>query len=193
MRISKWHENVEEVQIQFKKQKELRTEGVFQRLIDTFTLLGTASAFSSFLPVFEGTDIEFIPNDYIFLKDSEYVKLKDLIGFDSTNYERSLQSAFGNKLILCLFIANSTSLPTDILRSYLIIFASSSLARYRPVLWNSIFLGEKPEQAGFALQYRDALLEYTMGKKAQTLDYLNQVERVFRSIIEGKFTLKKRR
>jgi len=191
VRISKWSENVEETQIQFSKQEESSTNGIFQRLIDTFALLGTSTAFSSFLPVFEDKQIDFIPNDHYLMQNSRDLKLKDLFDFDSTNFEKSLHSTLKERLIHLLFIANSTSLPTDILRSYLIVFASSSLARYRPVLWNSIFLGEKPEQANFAYQYRDALLEYTLGKKVQTLDFLNQVERIFRSIFEGKFAIKR--
>jgi len=188
--ISNWCENVGEIQIQFLKQEDVNTKGIFQRLIDTWTLLGASTAFSSFLPVFEGREIGLIPNSYNLLKNSNSLKLKDLIDFNSLNFEQSLNSDLGKKLIVCPFLANSTSLPTDILRSYLIIFTASSLARYRPVLWNSVVLGERPEQAEFALQYRDALLEYTLGKKMQTLDFLNQVERIFRNVIEGKLSFR---
>jgi hypothetical protein len=190
--IINWCENIEKIQIQFLKQEDTNTKGIFQRLIDTWTLLGASTAFSSFLPVFEGEEIEFISNNYNLLKNSNSLKLKDLNDFNSINYEKSLVSDLGKRLIFCPFLANSTYLPTDILRSYLIIFSSSSLARYRPVFWDSILLGERSELAQFALQYRDALLEYTLGKKMQTLDFLNQVERIFRSVIEGNFSLKKK-
>jgi hypothetical protein len=189
VKISNWKENVEETQIQFSKQEAVNTNGIFQRLIDTFALLGTSTAFSSFLPVHKDKKIDFIPNNHCLMQGSRDLKLNDLFDFDSINFEKSLQSELKEKLINCTFLANSTSLPTDILRSYLTIFASSSLARYRPVLWNSIFLGEKPGQAKFAYLYREALLEYTLGKKMQTLDFLHQVERILYTISEGKFVI----
>lgn len=188
--ISRWSENIKEIQIQFPKQKDENTKGIFQRLIDTWTLLGAYLAFSAFLPVFKGEEIEFIPNDHYLPNDSNCLSVKQLINFNSVNFEKRLYSDLRGKLINSPFLINPIYLPTDTLRSYLIIFISSSLARYRPVLWNSVLLGEKPEQAQFAVQYRGALLEYALGKEV-TQGYLYQVSRLFHDILEGKFVLKK--
>jgi len=185
IRISKWSDDIENIEIQFLKQ------GIFQRLIDTWTLLGASSAFSPFLPISDDNKIDFIPNKYYLLKNSNYLSLNQLLSFNSGDFERTLYSELKEKLINCPFLINSISLPTDSLKSYLIIFIASSLARYRPILWNSVLTGKKPEQSTFAIHSRDALMDYTMGI-VPTGGLLYQISRLFRDIANRKFEFRKR-
>lgn len=186
IRISRWSDNIGEITIQFLKQG-----GLFQRLIDTWTLLGTSPAFSPFIPMFEGDEIKFIPNTHYLLNGSNYLSVEQLLTFNSADYERTLHSDLRKKLINCPVLQNSISAPTDDLKSYLIVFAASNLARYRPILWNSVLVGENAVQSSFALHSRKALMEYTLGVPATT-GLLYQISQLLRGIAQGKFEFKKR-
>lgn len=184
-------EIIEDTMIRFRKEEHGITRGLFQRLIDTWTLLGTSLAFSSFLPIFEGNEIGFIVNNRYLLGNSNSLSLNELLTFDSGNFERELYPDLREKLINCPVLMNSISAPTNELRSHLIIFVASTLARYRPILWNSILLGENAVQSSFALHFRTALLEYTLGAHP-TSGLLYQISQLLRGIMKGKFEFKKR-
>ena len=185
IRISRWSDNIEEIEIEFLKQ------GLFQRLIDTWALLGTSLVFSPFLPIFENDEINFVSNNYYLLNTFNHLKVKQLLNFDSGDFERKLHLDLGKKLINCPVLMNSIYLPTDDIRSYLVIFVASNLARYRPILWNSVLIGENAVQSNFALNFRSALMEYTLGAHP-TSGLLYQTSQLLRGIMNRKFEFKKR-
>lgn len=187
IRISRWSDNIEEIKIQFLKQG-----GLFQRLIDTWTLLGTSLAFSPFLPIFQNDEIRFIPNPYYLLNNSSYLSVKQLLAFNSGDYERALHSDLRKKLINCPVLQNSISAPTDDLKNYLITFVASSLARYRPILWNSVLTGKNAIQSNFALHFRGALMDYTSGAHVHGFGLLYQISQLLRGIARRKFEFRKR-
>jgi len=79
-------------------------------------------------------------------------------------------------------------LPSEIVQSYLTIFAASSLARYRPSLWHSVLIGEKPEQTRCAEKIRDALLKYAR-YGINSNSFLHIVSCLLKDIINGRFEL----
>jgi hypothetical protein len=185
--ISKWSVNIQDIEISFSREKDNITRGILQRLIDTWTLLGASLIFSPYLPIWKNEEISFIPNDYIQLRS---FSVEQLLSLSTSDFEKELYSKMRSKLINCPFLINSIDLPSDSLINYLIIFIASSLSRYRPALWNSIILGKNRDQSIFALRYRKALAEYTVGA-SPTTGLLYQVNRLIRDIIDGKFVFRK--
>lgn len=186
--------DIRKLRLRFRKEdaKDGQTRGLFQRLIDTWTLLGGSPAFSAFLPVLESGQIQFCPNQLFLLEESKSLELEQLIVFDPVNdYERKYWNTFGReKLIQNTSFSNSMNLPTCILQSYLLLFAASSVARYRPILWSSILSGAVAGEAAFALAYRKALLAYAQfGLNSHS--FLNQLESPIYNLSLGKFELKK--
>lgn len=184
-------ESIKEIKIRFREEKDEVTRGLFQRLIDTWILLGASPAFSPFLPVFKSNEIGFIPNTQYLLSSSHSLPVKRLLTLNCVDYERKLYSDLRKKLINCPVLMNSISAPTRNLKSYLIIFVASSLARYRPILWNSVLIGRNSVQSNFALYFRNALMEYTIGQ-TWTSGLLYQISQLLRGIAKGKFEFRKR-
>jgi len=179
-------ENIEEIKVRFREEKkEDETRGLFQRLIDTWTLLGASLAFSAFLPVLEGKEIKFEPNKLYLLSNSKNLSLKQLWTFNPVeDFERKYWKTYGREnLLQNTSLSNSMNLPTHFLKSYLMVFAASSIARYRPILWTSILIGEKSNQTEFALHSRKAIGFYT--------SLLYQLSHLFTSIAKGKLEFKK--
>lgn len=80
-------------------------------------------------------------------------------------------------------------LPNEMMQSYLTVFAASNLARYRPILWHSVLVGEKPEQSLFAVKMRHALLKYALyGVNSKSL--LDTISCLMRDIMSGKLEFK---
>ena len=188
------NEDIMKLTLRFRKEekKEGETRGLFQRLIDTWTLLGASPAFSAFLPVLEGSQIEFCPNQLFFLEKSKSLELAQLMKLDPVNdYERKYWSTFGReKLLQNTSFINSMNLPTRILQSYLLLFVASSVARYRPILWSSILSGGAESEAAFAFAYRSALLTYAQfGINSHS--FLDQLASLMSNLMQGKFELKK--
>jgi hypothetical protein len=126
--------------------------GMFQRLIDTWSCLGASVAFSEYFPIFEGKDIDFETNR-LPLQESKCFDLANLLAFDPYEYERKYWKEFGRaNLIHNSSLRNSMGTPSEIMKSYIILFAASSIARYRPILWSSILSGESEDKAVFALE-----------------------------------------
>jgi len=188
-------ENIEEIRIRFRNETvKSETRGLFQRLIDTWTLLGASVAFSIYLPIFEDDQINFEPNKLYLLSKSNYLTLGQLLSFDPVkDYERKYWKTYGReKLLQNSSLSNSMNLPTNILKSYLVIFVASSLARYRPILWSSILIGAKPNQTTFALYSRKALLDYALyNNLVSNSSLLYQLSRLLTSIAKGKLEFKK--
>lgn len=188
------NKDVMKCMLRFRKEdsKEGQTKGLFQRLIDTWTLLGCSPAFSAFLPILEDGQIQFHPNQLFLLGESKSLELEKIITFDPVeDYERKYWNTFGReKLIQNTSFSNSMNLPTRILQSYLLLFAASSVARYRPILWSSILSGAVVGETAFALAYRNALLTYAQfGINSHS--FLDQLESFMSNVSLGKFELKK--
>ena len=190
----KLNKDTMKLRLRFRKEdaKEGQTKGLFQRLVDTWTLLGCSPAFSAFLPVLEAGQIQFHPNQLFLLEESKSLELEKLLVFDPVkDYECKYWNTFGReKLIQNTSFSNSMNLPTCILQSYLLLFAASSVARYRPILWSSILSGGVVDEAAFALAYRKALLAYAQfGINSHS--FLDQLESFLSNVSLGKFELRK--
>jgi len=179
-------DNIEDTKIQI-----LKDGGLFQRLIDAWTLIGVSLAFSPFSPMFQSNKLNFVPNDRYLLSQSNELSLRQLLTFNPTDFEKALYSDRREELLDCPFLINAIHLPTRTLKSYLLLFVASSIARYRPILWHSILTGETREQSDFALHSAMAVLDYTVGHYATT-GLLYQIARLFREIRDGKFVFKNR-
>jgi hypothetical protein len=75
------------------------------------------------------------------------------------------------------------------MKSYIILFAVSSIARYRPILWSSILSGENEDKGRFALEYRNALLRYGQFG-INSISFLHEFSNVLFDLMKGKFKLK---
>jgi len=169
--INEWSENVLDIQIKFLE------DGIFQRLVDSLTLLGVPLAFSSVIPVFEGDQLVFDINRHYLPSSSKSLTVKKLLCFEPIQYGNELMS-HKDKLIYCPHLGNfenSITFPNIALKKYIIIFIASSIARYRPVFWNSIITGETYERSQFATNYRSSLVNYTLDSEEGTL---NQISRL---------------
>jgi hypothetical protein len=186
IRIFNLNDNVGEIKIQFLK------DGLFQRLVDAWTCMGASLAFSAYLPIFEEGKVEFQSNQIYVLQESNCLNLAQLLNFDPVkDYENVFWNTFGReKLLQNPSFSNSMSVPTRILKNYLILFAASSIARYRPILWSSILSGETEDKTAFALAYRNALLMYAHFD-INSLSFLHQFSLLINDLMNGKFELKK--
>jgi hypothetical protein len=166
--------------------------GLFQRMIDTWTCLGGSLAFSTHLPMYKEEKIGFEPNKMYFFQNSNCLSMGQLLRFDPvTDYQRKYWHTFGKeKLVHNSSLSNSMNVPTRILQNYLILFAASSVARYRPIFWSSVLSGDTNGNASVAMAYRKALLNFSeYGINSMSL--LRQLSIVISDVIEGKFQLKK--
>ena len=185
-------DDVKRIKLSFGKNKNNRIErGMFQRLIDTWILLGCEPAFGEFFPVFEQNNtIDFLPNEWWLLKDSKCLELSKLMDFDPHEFTRRYWQTFGrDKLIKNDSFSNSMGLPTNVLKDYLILFAASSIARYRPILWSSVLSGETSDKSEFALKYRNALLTFSQFG-ANSNRFLYQLGNFMFDVMKGKFEFK---
>ena len=184
IRIS-WSSKIETIRIEFHKKP-----GLFQRFIDTWTLLGLSLVFSKFIPVFEGERIDFEPYDRYLPGETDALSLRQLWSFDPYADEREFWKRHGRENLLSnRSIGFWGGWPSDIMQSYLTVFAASNVARYRPALWQSVLVGEKPEQTLFAVRMRDALLRYTQhGINSNSL--LDRMSHLFKDIMIGRLELK---
>jgi hypothetical protein len=164
-------------------------KGLFQRLIDTWTLLGGSPAFGKFVPLLQEQKITFFPNELCLLKESRCLELSELLDFNPKKCFRQYSKTFGKKLIHNSSFYNSTGMPTSILKGYVVLFVASSIARYRPILWGSILSGETQDKANFALAYREALLTFAQSG-INSLSFLNRFSTLVFNIANGKFELR---
>jgi hypothetical protein len=182
--ISNMGEDVGKIKITLMK------NGLFQRLLDAWSCLGVSLAFSEHLPAFNGDEIGFQSNQIPFPQQSRSLELANLLIFDAHEYERTYWKTFGReKLTQNHSLSNSMGTPSKIMRSYLILFAASSVARYRPVLWSSILSGETEDKSAFALAYRDALLTYSQFG-INSISFLNEFSKLLYDLLKGEFEIK---
>lgn len=187
IKISKWSDNLQDVKIQFGKGSSEKTPGLFQRVVDTLTLLGLPSAFSEFLPVWKNDkEMEFIPNKQYLLKKSNEISLGKLLAFNAGDFARELENEIAT--LNPQFIVQPRYLPTKLLKSYIIAFAASSFARYRPIQWSKVMLGKTFEETTLAIEWNKAIHDYTLGSDASGL--LLEIESLFSIMNVGKFFFK---
>jgi hypothetical protein len=183
--VSNMTDDIEKIKITISK-----TDGVFQRTMDTWSCLGGNLAFSTVLPAFEENEIVFHSNQMPFFQKSNCCELGQLLSFDPYDHERLYWKKFGRKeLVMNPSFNYWMGTPTRIMQSYLILFVASSVARYRPILWASILSGDTKEKAAFALSYRDALLKYAEFGLNST-SFLHLFGRLLDDLMQGKFELK---
>jgi hypothetical protein len=183
--ISNMTDDIEKIKITMSK-----TDGIFQRTMDTWSCLGGNLAFSTVLPAFEENEIVFHSNQMPFFQKSNCCELGQLLSFDPHDHERPYWKKFGRKALVMNPSFNYwMGTPTRIMQSYLILFVASSIARYRPILWASILSGDTKEKAAFALFYREALLKYAeFGLNSPS--FLHLFGRLLGDLMQGKFELK---
>ncbi len=183
--VSNMTDEIEKIKITVSK-----TDGIFQRTVDTWSCLGGNLAFSSVLPALEGNGIVFRSNQMPFFQKSNCCELSQLLSFDPYDHERLYWKKFGREeRIMNPSFNYWMGTPTRIMQSYLILFVASSIARYRPILWASILSGKTQEKAAFALSYRDALLMYSQFGLNST-SFLHVFSELLNDIIQNKFELK---
>lgn len=136
-------DNLEDMKIRIFK------DGLFRRIMDTWTIIGAPLAFSPFLPILRNNKLHFQPNDMNLLGNSNELSLRELMKFDPVDFEKELNSKRRNNVVVCPFLANSIYLPNRFLKSYLLLFAASSIARYRPILWHSVLKGKGEFESDF--------------------------------------------
>ena len=177
------------------KQEDIRVQiqhtgkSLLQRLIDTWTLLGVPLAFSPFLPNINNGEMNFVPNsNYLPNKlqnESGYLPLPQLLTFDPEKFENDLFTQDTKRELP--YTPRGISSPNATLKSYLVFFVASTLARYRPVQWHSILGGKTKEDSEFALFSNEALKQYTGGGTPSQEGFLAQVNHIFNDIKDGHF------
>lgn len=169
-------DNIEDVKVKISKRKD----GLFQRLIDTWTLLGASLAFSPFLPVCQQREVNFEPDEHYLVSSSSRISLSQLLAFTSVDFEKALGK---DKVRRARIPRTRVGIidPTDTIKNYLLVFASSNLARYRPIVWNSVLVGKTQEQSNLATQWKIALLGFR--------DFLNLVSNLLTAITEERFKI----
>jgi hypothetical protein len=178
--ISKWSDKLLDTEI--KVIKSNRT--IFQRFIDTGVLLGACLAFSPFLPIMEKEEIAFVANNHFLFKGSECISLKQLLAFDAKAFDEAQNMELIGKRFFTHFI-DLTYSPSNFFKDYILVFAASSLARYRPYLWADVLQGGTAEHTDFALALTKALVTIPS-------HFFRSVSQVFQAIRNGEFGAKKR-
>lgn len=161
----------------------IKRDGLFQRLIDTWTILGAPLVFSRKWPIIENKEIVFVKGDTYLPDQKNEILVEQLLEFDSSRFEREVNSKRYAQLVQCPFLSNSVQLPNSFIQDYLTVFAVSSIARYRPVLWHQILRGETEGESRFCLRSSEAALNYTLGEHRslgfalQVWQLLNRMEK----------------
>jgi hypothetical protein len=139
---------------------QILTKGLFKRVIDTWVLLGNCIAFSKWIPYYDDKII-FKENDHYLLKNSNTITLKELIDFNPREFEKKMYSSFKEKFLQSPIGSSPIMQANNNLKNYLILFIASSIARYRPLMWESILIGETFEQNQFNYEVIKSLVDLT--------------------------------
>lgn len=175
IRISRWDENILDIQI--------LNKGLFQRLVDTWILLGATPMFSPLLGVYEGEEIHYVENDNYLLKNDNRITLRNLLEMDFEKMVHQIISNQKNKITRVPSLNELLIGPNEDLRNYLILFTASSIARYRPLIWESILLGHTKEQSDFGIKTTGAI------EMLLRSGLINNVSKIFQEIKNGRFSI----
>lgn len=183
----KLSDHLEEISLKISEQ------GLFRRLVDTWTIIGVPLVFSRYLPIVKDDRMEFTPNERYLPDQNGNISLRELVEFSPQEFERSLNSEKYAELVKHIFLSSSVHLPNSFLQSYLLLFVASSLARYRPILWHSILAGKSQEESDFYLASSDATLDYTIGRdfKRRSSGLVSQIAQMLTAIERRMFILRK--
>jgi hypothetical protein len=173
--ISKWSNELLEIEIAVKKSNKT----LFQRFVDTGVLLGAWLAFSPHLPIMENEEVAFVSNGHFLFRASERISLKQLLAFDAETFDRSVNAEMPGKHLVTPFSGAPYS-PSSYFKDYVIVFAASSLARYRPYFWVDILEGKTAESSDFGLALTGALVNIPR-------QFFHDVSLVFQEIRNGRF------
>jgi len=122
---------------------ELHDKGFFHRLVDTFTILGHALAYSSWLPIHQkDRQVVFVKNSLESRIKTRKIGLPSLIEWNSKDFSIEFPSKFPEEGV---HSAQFDGLLTD----FLLLFTASTIARYRPQLWGEILDGNDEDAAKF--------------------------------------------
>ncbi len=137
---------------------QIQSKGVFARLLNVFSILGSPTVFSRKCPSFNGYDVKYIKNTFCLQDDGGFVSLRSLMDYDYKVWNAS-QPVKDNERIIPDFIRSINPLVSFNLNlvAYCLVFAASSIARYRPGLWMSILLGKDSFSSEFMESYQKAL------------------------------------
>jgi hypothetical protein len=108
--------------------------------VQTLSILGYPSSFSSFIPYINRKKQRtlFSQKTDISISNTNSIPLDKLIEHD---FSKDLQKFFS--VLNMSDIGSQRYVKTSaILRDYILIFVSSAIARYNPVLWRQIYSGE---------------------------------------------------
>jgi len=158
-------DEIEEIKIIFQR------NGIFQRLIDSWSLLGVPMLFSSVIPNINDINVPFlIDNETPFKRNDMYPLFKknklsflQFLQLDIKKFSNNLRSESREGAINALHSSYSIVDANYGVLSYLILFIASCIARYRPILWQSLLQGNDKFSALFIELYNDSLKNYVIG------------------------------
>lgn len=133
--------------------------GLFKRLLDVFTLYCLTTSFSGLYWKYN-KGLELVSNQNLYQNDKGIISLPDLLKFEpNMEYKKIVDP---DEVLM-----NKFSFPwsywNQAVWAYLIIFLSSSIARYRPALWASILEGNSKLKRDYLEKYKHSINLYTLG------------------------------
>ncbi len=133
--------NISRIQIEF------NDKGFFRRLVDTFVILGSPTAYAPWIPLQEGERLKFEENT-IHSRIPFKAELVDILNFNPEDFFRKFKSMYPEKFY--------DKYVDVLLTDYLLIFVSSNIARYKPQLWANVLVGKGEMEATLNLRVKDA-------------------------------------
>ncbi len=114
--------------------------GLFERVVHTLSMLSYPSSFSSFIPYIQKKQMTlFSQKTEVSISNTHSISLDKLVEHDFLKDLKNFASEFNVSEIVFHRYAKTSA----ILRDFILIFVSSAIARYNPVLWREIYSGEK--------------------------------------------------
>ncbi len=117
-----------------------KSGGFFERVVYTLSMLGYPSSFSSFIPYINKKNQRtlFSQKTDVSISNTHSISLDKLVKHD---FLEDLQK-FSYQLDMGNIGTQRYAKTSVILRDFILIFVSSAIARYNPVLWRRIYSGE---------------------------------------------------
>lgn len=174
-------ENVENMGIQIHKKN-----GLFPRILDLLTIVGVPLVFHNIIPKRNEDNIEFIENNNLYQDEKGIIPLTSILNFNSLERYRNFEIRDEERIIPTFFTREGripiSARMNNILNSFLLIFLTSCIARYRPALWRSMLPGENKFHRDFMIKYNDAIYDYTIGENGfgfmtQVYDMMSRLSR----------------
>lgn len=142
---------------------DVYNKGVFQRCLDTWSLLGVPLIFSKYIPVAKNLKWNFVSNKDCVISSNGSISLKYLLNFNENKIDNIITIKDDERIKNISLSSRSRRSINKSIVSYLIVFVASCIARYRPRYWGEIILGHSRETSHFMTQYNQAIQNYTTG------------------------------